>query len=113
MSDYIMFNNLLREDLRKELVDVEIVPIFGKFHYIFFNELAKELNLNYWFLLDDDRDLDKKLNPKKGKENSRHEKFWRKYGEGKVENKKGGALHSNKLVINISGIDKSLDLKET
>jgi predicted ATP-dependent endonuclease of OLD family len=39
--DYILFNNLLREKLKKELKEVEIIPIFGKFHYIFFHELAK------------------------------------------------------------------------
>lgn len=109
MSDYIMFNDILREELRKEMTNVEIIPIFGKSHYSFFNELAKKLNLNYWFLLDDDRGLDEKGNLKENKEISENEKFWRKYGEGKINNKKGGILHSNKLVANIEMISGSTE----
>jgi len=48
----------------KELNDIEIIPIFGKFHHVFFEKLAKKLDLNYWFLLDDDRKTDEKGNTK-------------------------------------------------
>jgi len=105
MSDYILFNNILREELHKELKDIETIPIFGKWHYVFFNELAKRLNLNYWFLLDDDRKLDEKGNPKK--EDSKHEQFWKKYGEKRTEREKNGVLHSFRLNINIKEIINS------
>jgi hypothetical protein len=49
MVECILLKNILREKLKEEMErsEIEIVPIFGKFHYIFFNELAKELNLDY------------------------------------------------------------------
>ncbi|CAG8576734.1 10543_t:CDS:2 [Ambispora gerdemannii] len=89
MSDYILFNNILRKELYEELKEIEVIPIF-----------------------DDDRNLDKKENLKNKVESNRHEKFWKKYGEGKVKNKKGEILHSDKLVIDISGTTKSADIKE-
>jgi len=64
MTEYILFNSILRERLDKDLDDIEIIPIFSKFNYIFFDELAKLLDLNYWFLLDDDRSIDKDGNTK-------------------------------------------------
>jgi len=36
MTEYLLFNNILREELYEELNDIEIIPIFGKYHYIFF-----------------------------------------------------------------------------
>lgn len=56
MTEYLFFNNILRRESQEELKDTEIIPIFGKYHYIYFYELAKKLNLNYWFLLDTDLD---------------------------------------------------------
>jgi predicted ATP-dependent endonuclease of OLD family len=47
MTEYLFFNNILRRELQEELKDVEIIPIFGKYHYTYFYELVKELNLNY------------------------------------------------------------------
>ncbi|RIA79676.1 AAA domain-containing protein [Glomus cerebriforme] len=81
MSDYILFNNVLREELRREMNNIEIIPIF-----------------------DDDRSLDEKGNPEEETKNGKHEKFWRKYGVGKVNNKKGEILHSNNQIIDVSGI---------
>jgi len=112
MSDYVLFSNILRKELYEELKEIEIIPIFGKWHYIFFNELAKGLNLNYWFLLDDDRSLDLKESPKIKGEDSRNERFWRKYGEGRIKNKNGGIFHSDKVIIDTSGITKDSDIKE-
>jgi len=47
--EYILFRDILSEKLREGLEgsEVEIVPIFGKFHYIFFAALAEKLKLEY------------------------------------------------------------------
>lgn len=83
ITDYLLFNNILKEKLEKELSGIEIIPIFGKFHYIFFRELAKWLDLDYWFLLDiDNIDILKHLN------------FWKKYGESKTLEKTNDMIHS-------------------
>ncbi|MCE8162772.1 MAG: AAA family ATPase [Candidatus Moeniiplasma glomeromycotorum] len=103
MTEYILFTIVLREELQKELKDVEIVPIFGKWHYVFFYELAKGLGLNYWFLLDDDRNLDEEEKPKD--EKTKHERFWKKYGEEKTRKEKEGILHGSELFIDTSEIN--------
>lgn len=91
MTEYILFNSILTEVLGKELSDIEIIPIFNKFHYVFFDELAKRMGLKYWFLLDKDRKVDEK-----GKEkwSNRQRKFWEKYGEKETSEETNGIIHS-------------------
>ncbi|KLL02765.1 MAG: hypothetical protein MRERV_71c005 [Mycoplasmataceae bacterium RV_VA103A] len=90
-TEYILFNNVLREKFEEELNDIEIIPIFGKFHYVFFDELAKKLDLNYWFLLDKDKKIDDE-----GKENwtNKQKNFWEKYGENETNEETNGITHS-------------------
>lgn len=109
MTDYLLFNNILKEKLQKELRDVEVIPIFGKFHYIFFYELANWLNLDYWFLLDGDGHLN---NSKKN--NPNHLFFWEKYGKGKTEEQNGGIIHGKneeKISWICSNIEDFLGIK--
>lgn len=97
ITDYILFNNILKERLEEELKGVEIIPIFGKFHYIFFYELAKWLNLDFWFLLDED-----KYKEQNGQEHWKkprrkediHKIFWEKHGESKAFVETNGIMHS-------------------
>ena len=126
ITDYLLFNNILKEKLQKELKGVEIIPIFGKFHYIFFYELAKWLELDYWFLLDEDKykEQDGKEHWKEPHGKDIHKVFWEKYGENKVLVETNGIMHSkeeNKIKIswirfdleNFLGIkDKSAEDKE-
>src|SRR6266516_4001730 len=92
MTEYILFNSILREKLDKDLDDIEVIPIFNKFHYVFFDELAKLLDLNYWFLLDDDRKTNKREDEPELK--GIHKIFWEKYGENETSEKINGITHS-------------------
>jgi predicted ATP-dependent endonuclease of OLD family len=93
MVEYILFNNILREIMDKELSDIEIIPIFGKFHYIFFEGIAKRLGLNYWFLLDDDRKIDEEGNSKWAVKQGI---FWEKYGKNETNEAVNGIINSRK-----------------
>ncbi|KLL03352.1 MAG: hypothetical protein MRERV_43c016 [Mycoplasmataceae bacterium RV_VA103A] len=92
ITEYILFNSILREMLEKEINDIEVIPIFSKFHYIFFDELAKKMGLNYWFLLDDDRKVDE--GEGKTKWLGKKRIFWEKYGKEEVSEEINGIIHN-------------------
>jgi len=105
MSDYI----LLTSEKIKKKVEIEIIPIFGKTNYIFFKELAEKLDLNYWFLLDLDKNrIDEEKFPKDFEPESEseptnclhketHTRFWYKH-QGELKNineiKENTIIHS-------------------
>ena len=122
MTEYIFFNNVALKNKVPELVGIEIIPIFSKFNYIFFSELAKKLRLEYRFLLDKDENFirkaeasrktiseegDKESNTKiKPFQNCRHiikcsreklhRRFWEIHGRRRLseEEDKGSIIHS-------------------
>lgn len=105
MTEYVLFNSILREKLNKEMKDreIEIVPIFGKYQYIFFASLARELKAEFWFLFDDDRrkKVEKGQNEWMGEENGKfNKKFWENFGEGKNNEELAGITRSNDTKIN-------------
>ena len=56
-----------------EFSNIEVIPIFSKFSYIFFSELAKKVDINYRFLLDKDGNIVEKA--EKIEEESEKQKF--------------------------------------
>jgi len=95
----ILFDSVLREELREELKDIEIIPIFGKFHYIFFANLVERLGLKYWFMIDDDR---KKYSTKLGEiewVNKEDGWFWEDYSEGVNNEENKGVFHTERTKI--------------
>ncbi|CAJ0841908.1 10674_t:CDS:2 [Entrophospora sp. SA101] len=98
----------------KEIIDsdvkgnIEIIEKKIKKGYEEFADKKRE-NVNAPnFYSNDDRNLDEKGNLKNKFESNRHEKFWRKYGEGKIKDKKGEILHSKEYNI-ISRAKEALD----